>query len=198
MMTALILVVALGAGGQASRSAPPPPPPPTTQELSALVERVVRLADLQQRRLDLEEELAGKALGEGHPEVVALRAALADIAAAIRREGLQSYRSEAYLLAERRVQIENQLARMRVGREHPDYRSAEMKLAAIRAQQRAAAVTTLGGGLEAELRAEIARQPNEVSPYLSLIELLTHAGRSDEALVLLSEAQAALKRAGGR
>jgi hypothetical protein len=198
MMTSLILLVALGIGEQASRPAPPPPPPPTTQELSALVERVVRLADLQHRKLDLEEELAGKALGEGHPEVVALRAALADIAAAIQREGLQSYRSEAYLLAERRVQIENQLARMRVGREHPDYRSAEMKLAAIRAQQRAAAVAALGGGLEAELRAEIARQPNELSPYLSLIELLTHAGRSDEAAVLLGEAQAALKRAGGR
>ncbi len=197
-MTSLILLVALGIGDQASRPAPPPPPPPTTQELSALVERVVRLADLQHRKLDLEEELAGKALGEGHPEVVALRAALADIAAAIQREGLQSYRSEAYLLAERRVQIENQLARMRVGREHPDYRSAEMKLAAIRAQQRAAAVAALGGGLEAELRAEIVRQPNELSPYLSLIELLTHAGRSDEATVLLGEAQAALKRAGGR
>ena len=198
MMTSLILLVALGIGDQASRPAPPPPPPPTTQELSALVERVVRLADLQHRKLDLEEELAGKALGEGHPEVVALRAALADIAAAIQREGLQSYRSEAYLLAERRVQIQNQLERMRVGREHPDYRSAEMKLAAIRAQQRAAAVAALGGGLEAELRAEIARQPNELSPYLSLIELVTHAGRSDEAAVLLAEAQAALKRAGGR
>lgn len=198
MMTSLILLVALGIGDQASRPAPPPPPPPTTQELSALVERVVRLADLQHRKLDLEEELAGKALGEGHPEVVALRAALADIAAAIQREGLQSYRSEAYLLAERRVQIQNQLERMRVGREHPDYRSAEMKLAAIRAQQRAAAVAALGGGLEAELRAEIARQPNELSPYLSLIELFTHAGRSDEAAVLLGEAQAALKRAGGR
>jgi hypothetical protein len=170
----------------------------TPQELSSLVERVVRLADLQHRKLDLEEELAGKTLGEGHPEVVALRAALADIAAAIQREGLQSYRSEAYLLAERRVQIENQLARMRVGPEHPDYRSAQTKLAAIRAQQRAAAIAALGGGLEAELRAEIARQPNELSPYLSLIELLTHAGRSDEAAVLLGEAQAALKRAGGR
>jgi len=170
----------------------------TPQELSSLVERVVRLADLQHRKLDLEEELAGKTLGEGHPEVVALRAALADVAAAIQREGLQSYRSEAYLLAERRVQIENQLARMRVGREHPDYRSEQTKLAAIKARQRAAAIAALGGGLEAELRAEIARQPNELSPYLSLIELLTHAGRSDEAAVLLGEAQAALKRAGGR
>ncbi len=195
MMTSLFLVVALGVGGQASR---PVPQPPTTPELAALVERVVRLADLQQRKLDLEEELAGKALGEGHPEVIALRAALADIAAAIQREGLQSYRSEAYLLAEKRVQLENGLARLRVGREHPDYRSAEMKVAAIRAQQRVAAVVALSAGLEVQLRADIARQPNEVSAYLSLVEMLTHAGRADEALVLLSEAQAALKRAGGR
>jgi uncharacterized protein involved in exopolysaccharide biosynthesis len=195
MMWSLILVVALGAEGQASRPGPPPPP---TQELSVLVERVVRLADLQRRKLDIEAELAGKALGEGHPEVITLRAALADIAAAIQREGLQSYRTEAYLLDERRVQLENQLARLRVGREHPDYRATEMKVTAIRAQQRAAAVTALGGGLEAELRAAITRQPNELSPYLSLIELLSHAGRLDEAAVLLGEAQAALKRAGGR
>jgi hypothetical protein len=195
MMTALILVVAFGVGGQASR---PAPQPPATPELSALVERVVRLADLQRRRLDLEDELAGKALGEGHPEVIALRAALADIAAAIQREGLQSYRTEAYLLAERRVQLETQLARMQVGRGHPDYRATELKVTAIRERQRAAAVKALAEGLEAQLRADIERHPDEVSPYLSLAELFTHAGRPEEAAVLLGQAQAALKRASGR
>jgi thioredoxin-like negative regulator of GroEL len=198
MMTSLILLVALGVGGQASRPAPPPVPSTSPQELAALVERVVRLADLQRRKLDLEEELAGKALGEGHPEVIALRAALADVAAAIQREGLQSYRAEAYLLAERRVQLENQLARMQVGPGHPDYRSTAMKVTAIREQQRAAAVKALAGGLEAQLRVEIARHPDDVPPYLSLAELFTHAGRPEEAATLLGQAQAALKRAGGR
>jgi hypothetical protein len=194
MMTSLFLVVALGLGAQAK----PAVPPPTTPELAAIVERVVRLADLQRRKLDLEEELAGKKLGAAHPEVVALRAALADIAAAIQREGLQSYRSEAYLLAEKRVQLENALSRLRVGRAHPDYQSAEMKIAAIKEQQRVLAVTTLAGGLEAQVRAEIAARPNELSGYLTLAELFTHAGRTDEALVLLADAQAALKRTGGR
>jgi len=194
MMTSLFLVVALGLGGQAK----PAPQPPTAPELAALVERVVRLTDLQRRKLDLEEELAGKKLGAAHPDVVALRAALADIAAAIQREGLQSYRSEAYLLAEKRVQLENNLARLRVGRAHPDYQSAELKIAAIKEQQRVIAVAALAGGLEAQMRADIAARPNDVSAYLTLAELFTHAGRVDEALVLLSDAQAALKRAGGR
>ncbi len=60
------------------------------------------------------------------------------------------------------------------------------------------AVSTLAGGLEAQVRAEIAARPNDLSGYLTLAELFTHAGRNDEALVLLTEAQAALKRAGGR
>lgn len=193
MMTSLFLVVALGLGGQAK-----PAPQATSTELAAIVERVVRLTDLQRRKLDLEEELAGKKLGAAHPEVVRLRAALADIAAAIQREGLQSYRSQAYVLAEERVRLENALARLRVGRQHPEYLSTSSTLAAIKEQQRVLAVTTLAGGLEAQVRAEIAARPNELSGYLTLAELFTHAGRTDEALVLLSDAQAALKRAAGR
>jgi hypothetical protein len=195
MMSSWLLIAALGLGGQAPK---PVAQSPTTPELAVLVERVVRLADLQRRKLDLEDELAAKALGEAHPEVIALRAALADVTAAIQREGLQSYRSEAYLLAERRVKLENALARLRLGPDHPERRSAEMQVAAIKEQQRAAAARALVGGLEAQLRAEIAKHPNELSPYLSLAELLAHAGRTDDAAVLLGQAQTALKRTGGR
>lgn len=195
MMTSLFLVMALGLGGQASKTAPQPP---TAPELAALVERVVRLTDLQRRKLELEGQLAGMQLGAAHPDVVALRTALADINAAIQREGLQSYRSQAYLLAEERVRLENALARLRVGRQHPEYLATSSTLAAMKEQQRVLAVTTLAGGLEAQIRAEIAARPNELSGYLTLAELFNHAGRTDEAGVLLTEAQAALKRAGGR
>jgi len=194
MISAAILSLSLMTGGQVVA----PPSPQAPQELSVLVERVVRLADLHRRKLDLEQELATKPLGRNHPEAIALRLALADVVAAIQREGLQSFRTDAYLLAERRMQLENELARLQVGRAHPEHRSATAKLAALREQQRTAAVAALAGGLEAHLRDQIARTPNELSPYLSLAELFSHAGRADDAAAVLSDAQAVLKRAGGR
>ncbi len=90
MIPSLLLVLSLAGPAQAPKTSSPAQPAP---ELSVLVERVVRLADLQRRKLDIEQELAEKQLGAEHPETLELRAQLADLVSAIRREGLQDYRS---------------------------------------------------------------------------------------------------------
>jgi hypothetical protein len=195
MIASLLLVLSLAGPAQAAKT---PPPAQTTPELSVLVERVVRLADLQRRKLDLEQELAAKQLGDGHPEVIQLRAQLADLTAAIRREGLQAFRNEAMLLTDRRIALENQLSRLRVGQAHPEHQMLTRQLAAIREQQRVAVVALLSSGVEADFKAMIARQPDDVHSRLDLADLLITAGRADEAATLLTEAQAALKRTGGR
>ena len=195
MIPSLLLVLSLAGPGQAAK---PSSPAQTNPELSVLVERVVRLADLQRRKLDLEQELAAKQLGAEHPETIQLRAQLADVVSAIRREGMQAYRSDTSLLTERRIALENELSRLRVGKAHPQFQTLSRQLAAIKEQQRVAAVAVLSSGLEADFKAVIARQPNDVHAYLELAGLLTTAGRTDEASALLTEAQAALKRSGGR
>lgn len=195
MIPSLLLVLSFAVTGQAAKT---PPPVQSTPELSILVERVVRLADLQRRKLDLEQELASKQLGAEHPDAIALRAQLADLVSAIRREGLQAYRSDASVLSERRIALENALSRLRVGKAHPEFKSLSKQVAAIAEQQRVAAVAILASGLEADFKASIARQPDDVHPYLELAALLITAGRVDEASALLTEAQAALKRSGGR
>lgn len=195
MISSLLLVLSLAGPGQAAKT---PPPAQTTPELSVLVERVVRLADLQRRKLDLEQELAAKQLGAEHPETIQIRAQLADLMSAIRREGVQAYRSEAMLLTDRRIALESELSRLRVGKAHPQYQSLSRQLAAIREQQRVAVVALLSSGVEADFKAMIARQPDDVHSRLDLADLLITAGRADEAATLLTEAQAALKRTGGR
>lgn len=195
MISSLLLVLSFAVTDQAAKT---PPPAQTTPELSVLVERVVRLADLQRRKLDLEQELASKQLGPEHPETIQLRAQLADLMAAIRREGLQAFRNEAMLLTERRIALENELSRLRVGKAHPEYQSLSRQLAAIREQQRVAVVALLSSGVEADFKVMIARQPDDVHSRLDLADLLITAGRPDEAAALLIEAQAALKRSGGR
>lgn len=195
MIVSLLVALALAGPGQAAKT---PPPAQTTPELSVLVERVVRLADLQRRKLDLEQELASKQLGAEHPETIQLRTQLADLNSAIRREGLQAFRNEAMLLTERRIALENQLSRLRVGKAHPEFQSLTRQLAAIREQQRVAVVALLSSGVEADFKAMIARQPDDVHSRLDLADLLITAGRPDEAAALLTEAQAALKRTGGR
>ena len=195
MIPSLMLVLSLAGAAQAPKA---PPQAPAAPELSVLVERVVRLADLQRRKLDLEQQLAASMLGAEHPETIQLRTQLADVTAAIRREGLQAFRSEEMLLTERRIALENELSRLRVGKAHPQYQSVTRQLAAIREQQRNAVVALLASGVEADFKALIARQPDDVHARLDFADLLITAGRPDEASVLLTEAQAALKRIGGR
>lgn len=195
MISSLLLVLAFGVSGQAGQA---PPAAQTTPELSVLVERVVRLADLQRRKLDLEQELAAKKLGVQHPESVRIQMQLAEIVSAIRREGLESYHSDAHALADRRITLETQLSRLRVGHAHPEFQQLSTQIAAIKEQERLASVALLAAGVETELKAVIARQPNNVQTYLELAGLLITAGRADEASALLLEAQAALKRSGGR
>lgn len=195
MISSLLLVLSFAVTGQAART---PPPAQPTPELSVLVERVVRLADLQRRKLDLEQELAAKTLGPEHPETILLRAQLADVISAIRREGMQAYSRDANLLAERRIALENELSRLRVGNAHPEHRKLSSQVAGLKEQERVAAVALLASGIETELTALIARQPDYVQPYLELAGLFATAGRADEASALLTQAQAALKRSGGR
>lgn len=195
MISSLLLVVALGFAGQASKA---PLPAQPTPELSVLVERVVRLADLQRRKLDLEQELAAKKLGPQHPEAMSIQTQLADIVSAIRREGIESYHSDANALADRRSALSNQLSRLRVGNGHPDFQRLSTQIAAIREQERVASVALLASGVEAELKALIARQPDDVQSYLELAGLFVTAGRPDDASALLTQAQTALKRSGGR
>lgn len=195
MSASLLLVLSLTAAGQAPRT---PPPAQTTPELSTLVERVVRLADLQRRKLDLEQQIVALRLGDGHPEIVALRTQLADLVSAIRRESLEAYHNDTGLLTERRIALENELSRLRLGKAHPTYQRLATQVAAIKEQERAASVALLASGVEVELKALMARQPDYVQPYLELAGLFATAGRTDEAAALLTEAQAALKRSGGR
>lgn len=195
MISSLLLVLSFAVTGQAAKT---PPPAQTTPDLSVLVERVVRLADLQRRKLDIEQGLAANQLGAEHPDMILLRAQLADVVSEIRREGLQAYHSDASLLTERRVALENELSRLRVGKAHPDYQRLSSKIAALKEQERVASVALLASGVEAELKALIARQPDYVQAYLELAGLFATAGRTDEASALLTEAQAALKRSGGR
>jgi hypothetical protein len=195
MISSLLLVLSLAFPGQAGKA---PPPTQTAPELSVIVERVVRLAELQRRKVDIEQELAGKQLGQQHPDTIALRAELADLLGAIGRENLQVYQDDASLLSERRIALENELSRKKLGKAHPDFLRMSQQLAAIQEQQRAAAVAFLSSGGEAELKATIGRQPAGVQAYLELAGLFITAGRADEAAALLTEAQAALKRSGGR
>jgi hypothetical protein len=195
MISSLLLVLSLAFPGQAGKA---PSPAQTAPELSVIVERVVRLAELQRRKVDIEQELAGKQLGQQHPDTIALRAELADLLGAIGRENLQVYQDDASLLSERRIALENELSRKKLGKAHPDFLRMSKQLAAIQEQQRAAAVAFLSSGGEAELKATIGRQPAGVQAYLELAGLFITAGRADEAAALLTEAQAALKRSGGR
>lgn len=195
MIVSLLMALSLAGPAQAAKT---PAATPPTPELSVLVERVVRLAELQRRKLDLEQELAAKQLGAEHPETIQLRTQLADLTSAIRREGLQAYRNEDLLLAERRIALENELSRLRVGKAHPQFQTLSRQIAAIKEQQRVASVALLASGIEAELKALIARQPDYVQTYLELAGLFATAGRADESAALLAEAQAALKRSGGR
>lgn len=193
MFTAFLLVVALGTGGQAQSS-----PAQSSQELTILVERVVRLADLQRRKLELDQKLATERqqVGENHPTVRELLTQLVEVESAIRRENIESYQSDARHLSERRAALELRIAtdRRSLGEGHPTMRASETQLAAVKEQQRVAAVAALADGGEVELRAAITRQPNTVGPYLELAGLYALAGRSADAVQVLTDALAILKR----
>lgn len=196
MFTTFLLVVALGAGGQAQSSHTQ-----SSQELTTLVERVVRLAELQRQKLELDQELATarQQVGENHPTVQILLTQLAEVESAIRRENLESYQSDAKRLSERRAALELRIStdRRRLGESHPTIRATETQLAALREQQRATAVAALADGGEAELRAAITREPATLAPYLELAGLYVLAARSDDAAQVLTDALAILKRSGG-
>lgn len=197
MFTTLLLVVALGSGGQAQSTQAQ-----SSQQLTTLVERVVRLADLQRQKLELDQQLATERLraGENHPAVQALLVQLAEVESAIRRENLESYQSDAKRLSEGRAALELRIAtdRKSLGESHPTIRATETQLAAVKEQQCVAAVSALADGGEAELRAAITRQPATLAPYLELAGLYVLADRSADAAQLLTDVLAILKRAGGR
>lgn len=192
LIPTMIVAFALG-GGQAVK---PAPPPVSSPELAALVERVVRISELERQKLVLERERAELQVGDNHPDTVRLRSELQAVEAAIRLEGFQSYQSEAQKLAAERAQIESDLAAKRrlYGQAHPLIRAAEQHLASVRERQRVAAVTQLSNGMEAHLRAAIAAHPDGVGSYLDLASLYVAAQRVADAEQVLTGAMAALKR----
>lgn len=198
MFTAFVLMVALGTGTQAQSSQAQSAQVQSSQELTILVERVVRLAVLQRQKLELEQQLATERqqVGENHPTVGRLLTQLAEVESAIERENLESYQSDAKRLAERRAAIELRIAtdRRLLGENHPTIRASETQLTALKEQQRVAAVAILADGGEAELRAAITRQPETLASYLELAGLYVLAGRGDDAARVLTDALAILKR----
>lgn len=192
LIPTMIVAVALGAAGQAVKT----PPSVGSPEVAALVERVVRLSDLERQKLLLERQRAELLVGDNHPDAVRLRSELQAVEAAIRLEAFQSYQSDAQRLAAERSQVENDLAAKRrlYGASHPLIRAAEQQLASIRERQRVAAVTELGAGSEARLRDAIAKHPDGVGHYLDLAGLYVLAQRHSDAEQMLAGAMAALKR----
>lgn len=192
LIPTMIVALALG-GGQAVKT----PPPVSSSELAALVERVVRISELERQKLQLERERAELQVGDNHPDAVRLRSELQAVEAAIRLEGFQSYQSDAQKLAAERGQIESDLAAKRrlYGQAHPLIRSAEQHLASVRERQRTAAVAQLSSGMEAHLRAAMAAHPDRVDSYLDLAALYVAAQRMTDAEQVLTGAIAALKRA---
>ncbi len=192
-MTALV-VIAFAFAGLTSA----PPPQQSAEELNAIVERVVRVAELHRQRLELERELAGLTYGESHPVVLDVRRKLNAVVSQIRRENLEATRADVRILAARQHALEGQLAGMHFGSDHPLRRSAETELNAVKEQQRVAAVAALASGVEAELKALVAARPTTFAPYLELADLYALAGRNEDAAAMLTQALAVLKLSGGR
>lgn len=190
MVTMMLVVLALGAGSQAK----PQDPQASAGELSTMVERVVRLADLQRRKLDLELEMAALQVGEAHPARITLQEQIRMVEDAIRREQFRSYLTDAQLLAEQRAALEDELTRLRrrFGASHPTILATERQVNAVRERQRAKAAEQLNGGLEQQLRAAITNQPASASAYLDLAGLLIAADRGADAQKVLSDLMAVL------
>lgn len=192
MLTTMLVVMALGSGAQGQ--ARPQEPQASVLELSTMVERVVRLADLQRRKLDLELEMAALQVGESHPSRIALQEQIGLIDAAIRREQYRSYLSEVQLLAEQRASLEDDLTRQRrrFGASHPTILAVEREVRAVERRQREAAVSVLNGGMEKQLREGITNHPASASAYLDLAGLLIAADRTADAQKVLTELMAVL------
>lgn len=192
-----IVVLALALAGPAG-STGAPAAQQSAQELNAIVERIVRVAELHRQRLELERELAGLTYGESHPVVLEVRRKLDAVVSQIRRENLAATQADVRILAARQHALEAQLAGMHFGADHPLRRSAQTELNAVKEQQRVAAVAALSSGVEAELKALVAARPTTIAPYLELADLYAMAGRNEEAAAMLTQALAVLQRAGGR
>lgn len=175
-----------------------PSPQQSAQELNAIVERVVRVAELHRQRLELERELAGLPFGEAHPMRVSVSRKLEAVRSEIRRESLAATQADIQMLAARRYALEQRLADMPFGSGHPMRMSAQTELNAVKEQQRVAAVAALSSGTEADLKALVAARPTTIAPYLELADLYAVAGRNDDAAAMLTQALAVLKRSGGR
>lgn len=195
MFTTILVVLALGSG--VHEQAKPQDTQASVSELSTMVERVVRLADLQRRKLDLELEMTALQVGESHPSRIALQEQIGLIDAAIRREQFRSYVSDAQLLAEQRASLEDELTRLRrrFGASHPTIQAKEREIHAVRMRQQEKAVEILAGGMEQQLRAAIVNHPASATAYLDLAGLLIVADRKTEAQKVLADLTAALATA---
>lgn len=197
MMIGLVLVLSLLAEPQRPPQGPPPPPP----DIAAIAQYAARLTVLEQRKQELEAELlqALRQFGESHPQVVLLRAKLAEADKALQGEGTAWREAELDKLVERRVRLERDLsaAQARYGSRHPQILSLESDIDATSARLKERTVALLATGLEVELVAETARKDtNNLAAFLRLAKLYAAAGRPADAERVLTDAITLLRARG--
>lgn len=187
-IAALVIVLA---GGCAAKTAPPP----SAADDAMRIARIVRLMELNRRRIALEVERAGlsQRYGVNHPRMVSLSSQIEVIDAALGREfhpdeqaALAQYGDRAMEL---RLRIQELFARGR-GENHPDVVSAQRQLAAVEAM----AEQHRSGQDEAALTAHLTRDPAAVEPRLELALLYLRSGRRADAERALDLALQALRK----
>ncbi len=195
MVVELLLTLALAGGSQVQARTPSPP------DITAIVERAVRLSELQRRKIEVEGQLVAsrQQYGENHPEMAVLLAQLAEVDSALLREGFAARQVDAVRLENRRIALDSEIVKLlkTLGPNHPAVRTKQTEVAALNEQLRSAAVTALASGMERELRTGITNAPASIGAYLDLAKLYATAGRPADAERLLTEAIAQLRKSSG-
>lgn len=199
-LTRTFLVVLLSAAtltGCVRRTDPPPAPAPAALAASDAVRiaRIVRLMELNRRRVELEVERAGlsQRLGVNHPQMVALTKQMDVIDQALTAEFLPEERAAVSEYEDRamelRMRLQELFARGR-GENHPEVIAVRRQLAAVETM----ASASKGPEAEDALRARVMAEPDAPAPLIELALLYLQEGRTDEARRALARAQRLLRR----
>lgn len=203
-LAALTLVASVAVAQPPRRSSGAPPPPPPQVDFEALIAKVVRVAELERRRFDVEAELATalRSMGPSHPHVKAIQARLDNIVADLRAEVTDSVRLEGdeASIERRWMQADRELRELRktLGAKHPNVLAKEAELAGLDDRLKNVATARLGSGQEQVLLETIADAPSHLGPYFELARLYAAAGRLADAERVLTDVLARLKQSGGR